>query len=543
MLPVELQPVEGLRVLRRQNNKAPCPNGNGTTLGTVQEFTALCNTNLEGDFLDRVDAFDFTTCVDICSSFHPKCEAASFDGSKCTLRSNLQPDKQRFSRRSESAIAKFPGASSNCVTLGGSQRALGTRFNTMCGFIINGNDIGQNFAPTFQDCLGQCAATRDCAAVSFDPSQDLGFKNCYLKTAVGNPRAIGADRRTDSALVAASGDSGDSDNSNPSSVVAPPTSSPEAPSQEPSSEPAPAPSPDPSPEPSPDLSPTNPGVSTIPLSSAAPAGGGVIFFTPPPGASTVLVPTTLVISPSLPAATTDPAATTTPLSSLLPTTTPPFPFPFPFPSSDPNPPPPPLSSSSSEAAPDAANQNTSGGGDATSMAWVAAPVVGGVAAVALVAVSFVLLRRRRRGGAAAAAAGAGAGEKQGGSRGLASGLAGWWAGWLPASSSSRPKELGRRGGRGRGRMTGMGNFSEVESGRRSVEVRGAGGVRSSVVGFVTGRPVGMERLEDIEEGEGGGGAGGSGAGGGGGREGEVKGGRTTELRNSFNGLGQNKWSQ
>jgi hypothetical protein len=81
----------------------------------------------------------------------------------------------------------------------------------------------------------------------------------------------------------------------------------------------------------------------------------------------------------------------------------------------------------------------------------------------------------------------------------------------------------------------MGNFSEVESGRRSVEVRGGGaGVRNSVVGFVTGRPMGMERLEDIEEGEGGR----AGA-----REGEVKGGRTTELRASFNGLGQNKWSQ
>jgi hypothetical protein len=46
--------------------------------------------------------------------------------------------------------------------------------------------------------------------------------------------------------------------------------------------------------------------------------------------------------------------------------------------------------------------------------------------------------------------------------------------------------------------------------------------------------MGMERLEDIEEGEGGR----AGA-----REGDVKGGRTTELRTSFNGLGQNKWSQ
>ena len=79
-------------------------------------------------------------------------------------------------------------------------------------------------------------------------------------------------------------------------------------------------------------------------------------------------------------------------------------------------------------------------------------------------------------------------------------------------------------------MAGMGNFSEVESVsvRRSVEVRGSG-VRNSVVGFMTGRPMGMERLEDIEERA---------------PVGVAEGGkRTTELRNSFNGLGQNKWSQ
>jgi hypothetical protein len=83
-------------------------------------------------------------------------------------------------------------------------------------------------------------------------------------------------------------------------------------------------------------------------------------------------------------------------------------------------------------------------------------------------------------------------------------------------------------------MTGMGNFSEVESssGRRSAEVRAS--VRTSVVGFMTGRPMGMERLEDIEEGP-------PGTGDGLGREGG-RGGRM-ELRNSQNGLGQNKWSQ
>jgi hypothetical protein len=83
----------------------------------------------------------------------------------------------------------------------------------------------------------------------------------------------------------------------------------------------------------------------------------------------------------------------------------------------------------------------------------------------------------------------------------------------------------------------MGNFSEVESGRRSVDMRGS--MRSSVVGFMTGRPMGMERLEDIEEG-------------GSTCDATAHGkerasaaqvdGKRAELRSSLNGLRQNRWS-
>ncbi|KAK4034737.1 hypothetical protein C8A01DRAFT_18505 [Parachaetomium inaequale] len=514
MLSRELQVVERARVHRRQNNSAPCPNGNGTTIGTAQEFTVLCNTNLNGDVLNRLDASDFTACVDLCSSFHPKCEGASFDGSRCTLRTRLLPDNQRFSRRSESAIAEFPGASSNCATLGGAQQALGASFTTMCGFIIDGNDISQNFAPTFQDCLGQCATTSGCAAVSFDPSQDLGFKNCYLKTTVSNPRAVAADRRTDSAILAAAAPAAPSDDA---SSAAPPTADPAATSP-------------------PEPSPAGPGVSTLPLpSSVVPANGGAVFFTPPGGVNSAAVPFTVTPGASTPVPTPDfppaPATTdlaTAPSSSLALGSAP---FLFPTPSIPP-------AVSSTEAAPDAAGQNAGDG--SPSMAWVAAPVVGGVAAIALIGVSFVMLRRRRRG-----FGGRGGSEKAGGGSRPSAALLGRLAGWLPVSlwSSSSPPREGNSLGGGR-KMTGMGNFSEVESGRRSAEARGS--VRNSVVGFMTGRPMGMERLEDIEEGDGRSGSS---------REGrgkrrdsmpaasEVRSGRTTELRTSFNGLGQNKWLQ
>ena len=352
MLPRQVVGVERARVHRRQNT-SPCPGGNGTTLGTFQQFTVLCNTNIDGDVLDRLDAFDFTTCVDICSSFHPKCEGVSFDGSKCTLRARLRPEAQRRSRRSESAIGSFPGASSNCVTLGGSQQALGTSFTTMCGFIIDGNDISQNFAPTFQDCMGQCAATSDCAALSFDPSQDLGFKNCYLKSTVTNSSAVAADRRTDSAMLGANPPPAASSSANPAvtAVPAPPS--------------------------------TDPGIATVPVPSPSPSpsagagAGGAIFFTPPGGNTPTTAPPPAASTPES-AAPQPSIPTTSDLLIAIPSssiTAGSLPFFFPTPSTT-------LTSASGDTVPETSpDQDDSGGDSASSNAWIAAPVVGSVAAV------------------------------------------------------------------------------------------------------------------------------------------------------------------
>ncbi|KAL2015688.1 hypothetical protein VTK56DRAFT_5023 [Thermocarpiscus australiensis] len=116
----------------------------------------------------------------------PEMRGRLLDGSQCTLTTRLSPAEQRQSRRLDSAIETYPGATSDCPTLCGTQQVLGTSFESMCGIIIAGNDIGQDFAPTFQDRLARCASTSGCAGLSFDPSQTLGFKNWYLKTAVAN---------------------------------------------------------------------------------------------------------------------------------------------------------------------------------------------------------------------------------------------------------------------------------------------------------------------------------------------------------------------
>jgi len=159
----------------------PCPDGNGTAIGTLQRFTLQCDSNLFGDTIGSQDADSFLQCVDLCSSFHPKCEGVVFNRRTCDFKAGIRRD--RDSRRFDAAIAEFPRASSNCGTLGGTAAAGNRNYNLQCGNVINGNDMVQAFAPTLVDCLGQCSTTAGCTAVSYDASLDQGFKNCYLKNA------------------------------------------------------------------------------------------------------------------------------------------------------------------------------------------------------------------------------------------------------------------------------------------------------------------------------------------------------------------------
>ncbi|EGS21787.1 uncharacterized protein CTHT_0036550 [Thermochaetoides thermophila DSM 1495] len=331
----------------------------------------------------------------------------------------------------------------------------------------------QNFAPTFQDCLNQCAATTGCAALSFDPSQEFGFKNCYLKTMVTNSSAVAADRRTDSAMAGGG-------------MLPNLPANPGQPS-------------------------SDPGVSIIPLPSStvgSAAGNGVVFFTPPPGSSTGVSST---VEPSL--STADASVTQSPSTTALPS------FFLPGPTLAPT-------SSSGTAVPETASPETRE--TSPSMAWIAAPVVGGIAAVALIAVTFIILKRWRRGH--------GKGKKSGGYQ-----SPGFFTTWLPSSWTS--SEDGNR--RGNKRMT------EISSGRKNGDALVS--VRNSVAEFLTGRPMGMERLEDIEEGgrtgpntSGAGTGAGAGTSSGGNQNSNmpifvIKNGRK-ELRKSFNGLGQNEWT-
>jgi len=113
---------------------------------------------------------------------------------------NVGQGKPKSSSASDVAIAIFPTAASNCSSLTGAQTSGSVSYDASCNFIINGKDMDQAFAATFQDCMSMCSATTGCDAVSFDASLTQGFKNCYMKTGVVSSDLI-ADQGIDTAIL------------------------------------------------------------------------------------------------------------------------------------------------------------------------------------------------------------------------------------------------------------------------------------------------------------------------------------------------------
>jgi len=161
----------------------PCPASNGTIIGTVQQFVLLCGADVLGDTINTTATTSLGACTDACATNHPRCEAVSFDGRQCALKANVFTRQALSSRRVDTAMAQFPQATSNCDTLGATSVSGTGNFNVFCGAAITGNDLLQTFSQTFQACMGVCATTAGCSAVSFDASMALGFQNCYLKSA------------------------------------------------------------------------------------------------------------------------------------------------------------------------------------------------------------------------------------------------------------------------------------------------------------------------------------------------------------------------
>lgn len=513
-------------------DNAPCPRANGTTIGTDQPFILLCGSNVVGDVLDRPDASDFTQCVDLCASHHPKCEAVSFNGKRCELRANLKPDKTRPARFFDAAVAQFPpgGASSNCASTGGAQTVQpnGVSFGTFCNFIINGKDLGQNFAATFQDCMGQCAGTTGCDAASFDASMAQGFKNCYMKTGATEGDNI-ADAGIDTAIVQANAAAvPDPDPVVPVAPVAPvPTTVVQATTViQPTTV---------IPDPVTVSATPEPAVTTVPLpepvvstTAGAVVASGASFFTPPAATTSAAAPIvsvatetviSIITSVSVSDAISVTQVMTIPVTTEITAT---VPVPLATSAAD-------TASTSSATAQIGTADGANAGDSTSSRAWIAAPVVGSIAALVVVVIVFVMLgRRRRRPGTGTSATTTISTPSPTGSM----------FHWLPGSPRFRSRLVGNTN-------SGMGNFSSVTGVGRTVAEPARASVRSSVLGlWKPGGGGGGERLDDVEEGDDRFAGKGEKAGTGTGETPvyEVRNGRM-ELRESMNGLGLNRWSE
>ncbi|OAA57091.1 PAN-1 domain protein [Niveomyces insectorum RCEF 264] len=337
-----------------------CPQANGTAIGSVQEFTLFCGSSAAGDIINSTTTDSFADCTVACASFHPKCEAVSFDGSNCQLKANLPADDATAASTTLNAgVALFPPASSNCGTLGASVTQGSMNFNIFCGNIINGGDLVQMQTATMQDCMTQCVNTSGCGGISYDATYSLGFKNCYLKT-TGPPAPI-VDAGVDSAVV---GNAAAADSSSSSAAAAPSTTA---------AAPPPPPPPTSTAAPATTLSPASTttgvgigGFTTLPASLTQPAPSVVTqtvvsTLTSVSNSVSRTIATTEVITVSMlgTSVITGPIAVSTGTSS--------------------------------------ASLTNAYDGSSNSRAWIAAPVVGSVAAVMVVAVMFVMWGRRRRG--------------------------------------------------------------------------------------------------------------------------------------------------
>ncbi|KAI0468682.1 hypothetical protein F4859DRAFT_198032 [Xylaria cf. heliscus] len=194
------------RLEERQTSRAPCPNGNGTTIGTEQQFVVYCDTRFRGDEIFRQKADSLSACTDMCTSFqNPRCEGAQFRENKdCVLLGNIVPEGTRPSRIFDSALAVFPqpGPTSSCLQQGTGTTFLsrGSSFTLQCGKVVNGNDLEQQFQMTLESCLAACSANPACGGVTFDPQQTAGFRNCYLKTTIDDSDTF-AKTGLDSAVI------------------------------------------------------------------------------------------------------------------------------------------------------------------------------------------------------------------------------------------------------------------------------------------------------------------------------------------------------
>lgn len=154
---------------------------NGTTVGSIQQFEVFCSSTARGRRTTSVDVPTVDDCADACARANPRCTAATFDGKSCAFHNETGSSLTASDPNSKfTAIVGQPREStSNCrqiIQATTKQTINSVQFNIMCGTNLHSESLMNSFASSLQDCMGQCAQTSMCKAVSFNADQTLGFQ-------------------------------------------------------------------------------------------------------------------------------------------------------------------------------------------------------------------------------------------------------------------------------------------------------------------------------------------------------------------------------
>ncbi|KAK6859755.1 hypothetical protein PG995_003391 [Apiospora arundinis] len=183
---------------RAANSRDPCPAADGTIFNAAVDFRVSCGMDMPKSDLAQVNANNFTHCMDICISWHPKCVGFGFDPMgnglskyNCWPKSFLAPAVTQSFIMDSAAATNLPIAADDCKTLGSvySAKKTGDQFELHCGQYYAPGSLAEVQASSMGNCIDQCVQynkdnPRKCVAVAYESAQNYGYLNCYLKQSI-----------------------------------------------------------------------------------------------------------------------------------------------------------------------------------------------------------------------------------------------------------------------------------------------------------------------------------------------------------------------
>ncbi|KAK8104253.1 uncharacterized protein PG998_011286 [Apiospora kogelbergensis] len=184
---------------RASVSRDPCPAADGTVFGGTVDFKVACGVDMPKSDLAQVTANNFTHCMDICISWHPKCLGFAFDAlgnsgnpNNCWPKKALAPAVTQDFILDSAVATNLPTAADDCSKLGSvysAEGSTGNPFLVRCGQYYAPGSLLEVQAASMGNCIDKCVQyNKDhptkCVAVAYDSTQNYGYLNCYFKQSV-----------------------------------------------------------------------------------------------------------------------------------------------------------------------------------------------------------------------------------------------------------------------------------------------------------------------------------------------------------------------